>query len=170
MRWMSWKRHSWETRRQWLRRLTLRTARAPLRLLARLNPVPVLQGWSAARWGHEDYEPTALTSFADWCLWKLAVAEAILRCFVCWGQGFGADDFSPWVVAPLRLKAVVCLLLGWHWQGSESEPHWLPDSETILSWNWRKVGYYEQEWEDDRLDVALGWRDWRVTLHVQGLL
>jgi hypothetical protein len=166
---MDWNKYSWETPRARRGRLFRSALHTTVRLLARLSPVAVLQHWSASRWMHEDYAPTRLTSFADWCLWKLAVGGTILRCFFCWGEGSGADDFSHWwTPAALRLKAIVCLLLGRHWRCSERE-HWLPNSETVLTWNWRRSGYYEVEYDSDRLDVANGWRDWRVTLDVQDL-
>lgn len=140
-----------------------RVARRFFRWLEYRTPRALLRNVAYSGWGEEGFTPTLATNCADWLLWKLLVAEAIARCV------FGrSDDTAPcpwWLKLGHRAKAIVCLLLGWHWKPSENE-HFFRDTFQITIWGWRKVSWEYDEWDHDELEVGWGWRNWRVELRV----
>ena len=134
------------------------------RLLVRVDPIQALQNWSYSGWEESGFVPNWRTRVADAVLWKFYVGKAIVLCLV----GTIDDDLAElpwWQWAPYRAKAVICLMLGRHWQGDG----YFFDSRRVDSWNGELVGYYEPEWEDSHVEVGEGWKNWRVNLHVREL-
>jgi hypothetical protein len=121
----------------------------------------LMRSWAYDGWGEHGFQPTWRSRFADWVLWKSNVATAIACCM------FGIntpDDLRgrPLWQRPLyRGKAIVCLVLGWHYPGES----YASDDVQIAWWNGAMTGYYEPEWEDDSVSVGEGWRDWWVVLN-----
>jgi hypothetical protein len=130
------------------------------------TPRALLRNVASSGWGEEGFTHTLRTRVADWILWKLAVGEAIFRCV--FGRSDDTSSCDWWLKVGHRLKAIVCLLAGWHWKESESE-WFFRDSFEITAWGWRKVSYEYDEWDNDRLEVGYGWRNWRVQLTVHEL-
>jgi hypothetical protein len=147
------------------------SALLPYRLRWRLRwlwehytPRAMLRNWAYEGWGEDGFTATRRTRFADWVLWKLAIAEVILRCVVSWGRHDRAD-FAWWRLAALRAKAIVCLVLGWHWRESEGRFCFL-DGVEVLGWNERRTSWEYEEYDWDRLEVGHWGGPWLVSVEI----
>lgn len=131
------------------------------------NPIEVLRQWEWDGWDQDGWHQTWRSRVGTWCMWKVRIAGAIFR------SAFQktADSYPFWIRVVLRLKAVVCLLLGRHCREGEHL-----HCATLVEFNWRKVSWEYDEWDCDRVEVGWGlttfddrvWRNWRVHVEFHG--